>query len=31
MGPAVADDNRGEVDVVGLITHSEGRAQRLYC
>lgn len=26
-GPAVADDNRGEVDVVGLITHSEGRTQ----
>lgn len=22
MGPALADDNRGEVDVVGLITHS---------
>lgn len=27
MGPAVPDDNRGEVDVVGLITHSEGRKQ----
>lgn len=24
MGPAAADDNRGEVDVVGLITHSRG-------
>lgn len=29
MGPAVADDNRGEVDVVGLITHTEGRTLSL--
>lgn len=29
LGAAVADDNRGEVDVVGLITHSEGRTQSL--
>lgn len=29
VGAAVADDNRGEVDVVGLITHSEGRTQSL--
>ena len=29
MGPAVADDNRGEVDVAGLITHSVGRTQIL--
>lgn len=29
-GPAAVDDNRGEVDVVGLITHSEERTQSLY-
>lgn len=29
MGAAVVDDNRGKVDVVGLITHSEGRTQSL--
>lgn len=29
MGAMVADDNRGKVDVVALITHSDRRTQSL--